>query len=184
MTRPSRSEPVPQSGTAPDPVHIREARDADAAAIAAIWNHYIRHTHVTFNSAEKPVEEVAALIAARAPRHGTLVATRDGAVTGFASYSQFRGGVGYRASVEHTILLHPGQAGQGTGRHLMAALLAHARAQGHHVMVAGVSAANPAGQKFHAAMGFEPVGHLRQVGQKDGIWLDLILMQRLLENPA
>jgi len=164
---------------------IRPATAADAAAIAAIWNHYIRDTLVTFNSAEKPVEEVADLISTRAASgHGTLVAERAGVVTGFATYSQFRGGVGYTASVEHTILLAPDAGGGGVGRALMEAICTHAAANGHHVIVAGITARNKAGQKFHAAMGFETVGHMPQVGRKGGEWLDLVLMQRILENPA
>ena len=41
---------------------VRVAGAADAAAVAGIWNHYIRDTAVTFNPTEKTVPEVAALV--------------------------------------------------------------------------------------------------------------------------
>jgi len=44
---------------------LRDARPADAAAIAAIWNPVIRDTTVTFNPVEKTTADIAAMIANR-----------------------------------------------------------------------------------------------------------------------
>lgn len=160
---------------------LRPATPADAPAIAAIWNPFIRDSFVTFNAAEKSAQEVAELIDARgAAGHGFLVAAEGDAVLGFASYGQFRAGVGYAHTMEHTILLAPGGRGRGLGRALMAALEAHAAAAGAHSMIAGVSAANPDGVAFHAAIGYAVIARLPQVGRKAGRWLDLVLMQKML----
>ena len=160
---------------------LRPATPDDAAAIAAVWNPFIREGFVTFNSALKPPAEIAALIQARtAAGHGFLVAEENGAVAGFATYGQFRAGVGYAHTMEHTILLAPGAGGRGLGRALMAALEDHAAAAGAHSMIAGVSAANPPGIAFHAAIGYAERARLPQVGFKAGRWLDLVLMQKML----
>lgn len=160
---------------------IRAAGADDAPSIAALWNAVIRDTLVTFNPVEKTVAEVAALIAARAAAgRAFLVAGPPDAVLGFATYDQFRGGVGYARSMEHSINLVPGAWGRGIGRGLMVALEDHARAAGTHVMVAGVSSGNPAGRAFHARLGYAEVGVLPQVGWKFGQYLDLIMMQKIL----
>lgn len=163
---------------------VRPARVEDAAGVAAIWNPVIRDTLITFNSAEKTVEEVAGLIAARqGAGQGFFVDEAAGAVAGFATYGQFRVGVGYAHAMEHTVLLAPAARGQGLGRALMAALEAHAAAAGVHVMVAGISAANPGAVAFHAALGYVEAGRMAEVGRKSGRWLDLVLMQKLLQTP-
>ena len=155
----------------------RPARAADAGAIAVIWNHYIRETSATFNSAEKTASEVEAAIAANPC---FLVIEADGAVAGFATYFQFRGGVGYRHTMEHTVQLAPGSSGRGLGRALMTALEDHARAGAVHSLFAGVSGENPEGVRFHRALGYRQVARLPEVGHKSGRWMDLILMQKRL----
>ncbi|MES2970375.1 MAG: N-acetyltransferase family protein [Pseudomonadota bacterium] len=160
---------------------IRDATQIDAPAIAAIWNPYIRDTAVTFNFAEKSMEDVAALITDRqAAGFAFVLAEEAGHVLGFATYSQFRGGVGYARTMEHTILLGPDARGRGVGRALMTAIEDLARAGGAHSLFGGVSAENPEGRAFHAALGFAEVAVLRRVGHKFGRWMDLVLMQKFL----
>lgn len=159
---------------------IRNATSGDAEAVAAIWNHYIRDTVATFNSAEKTVEEVIATIATRQVQRCFLVAEAQGRVQGFATYDQFRGGIGYAHSMEHTVLLAPEAGGHGFGRALMRAVEAHATSAGAHVMVAGVTAENAAGQDFHTKLGYVQTGLMPQVGRKFGRWMDLVLMQKIL----
>lgn len=164
-------------------MRIRDAQAGDAAAIAAIWNPVIRDSFVTFNAAEKTGGEIATLIDdTRGAGHGFLVCEANGGIAGFGLYTQFRKGVGYARTVEHTILLAPDAQGRGAGRALLAALEDHARAGGAHTIFAGVSAANPAGRAFHAACGYVEVVTLREVGFKKGRWLDLHLMQKHLSG--
>lgn len=155
---------------------ILPARPEDAEAIAALWNPIIRDTAITFNSVEKTVETMTQEIAAR---HAFLLA-EDDALLGFATYGQFRGGVGYARTGEHTIALAPDTRGRGIGRALMQALEDHAREAGFHSMIAGVSDENPGGIAFHERMGYAQVAVLPQVGWKFERWMDLILLQKLL----
>lgn len=157
---------------------IRSGRTRDAEDVAAFWNPMIRDTAVTFNSLEKTPAQIAADIASRGA--GFQVAEEEGQVIGFATYFPFRSGPGYARTREHTIVLAPRAQGRGLGRALMQALVRAARADGIHVLIAGVSAENPAGVAFHEAIGFSRVATLPQVGRKFDRWMDLVLLQRLL----
>lgn len=157
---------------------IRQATVEDAPAITEIANAIIRDTLVTFTTDERSVEKVTAEIETRGPVF--LVAERDGVVEGFATYSLFRSGPGYAQCREHSIQLAPEARGQGTGRALMQALETIAKTNNVHVLVAGISSANPAAIAFHSAIGFKQVGHMPEVGFKWGQRLDLVLMQKIL----
>lgn len=160
---------------------IRKARREDASAISAFWNPYIRDTMVTFNTVEKSAEDIATLIA---ERPAFLVAEQAGTPVGFATFAQFRAGIGYISAMEHTIILAPAAHGSGVGRMLLAALEHQARAIGTHVLVAGICAENQPGIAFHKACGYVQTGHMRSVGAKFGRWHDLILMQKILADGA
>ncbi len=157
---------------------IRAACAQDATAVAMIWNFEIRDGVSTFNSVEKMPTEVQTLIADR--KSTFLVAEHEGQVVGFATYSQFRGGVGYARTMEHTIYLSEAVRGLGLGRQLMQRLQDHARSQQVHCLIAGIGAENHDGIAFHAALGFVETGRLPKVGRKFSRWMDLVLMQKNL----
>lgn len=164
---------------------LRPATAEDAPAIVAIWNPVIRDTSATFTTLEKAVDGVAADIRVREEQgKAFLVAEEDGMLLGFATYFQFRSGPGYRFTMEHSVILGPQARGRGIGQALMTALEEHAHDAGVHSLFAGVSADNPAGLKFHAALGYEEVARLPEAGHKFGLWMDLVLMQKILRNRA
>ncbi len=160
---------------------IRQAQPQDAAAVVEIWNDVIRNSAATFTSLEKTEDGLIADFAAKAADGKTfLVAELEGEVAGFATYFQFRGGPGYRHTMEHTVILSPRAWGRGVGRALMSAIEDHARAGGAHSLFGGVSAENADGIAFHAAIGFKEIARLPEVGRKFDRWMDLVLMQKIL----
>ena len=66
----------------------------------------------------------------------------------------------------------------------MVCLIEAARASGLHVMVAAIEADNEVSIALHADLGFHETGRMPQVGAKFGRWLDLVLMQRRLDEAA
>jgi len=158
-------------------VIIRAASASDSVRISAIWTPQIVQSAVTFNSIPKSPADVAGMIA---KRPCFLVVETGGEVGGFVTYDQFRGGIGYRHTMEHTIILAPEAQGQGAGRALLLAAMEHARAADVHSLFAGVSGENGAGVAFHSRMGFETIGVLPEVGRKFDRWMDLVLMQKRL----
>jgi len=159
---------------------IRAATAADAAALADLWNPWIRDTAITFNPVEKSPADIVQMIADRnAAGHAFLLAETEG-LLGFATYSQFRGGVGYATCMEHTVVLSPQARGRGVGRALMQAIEDHARNAGAHQMIAGVSGENEQGRGFHANLGYREIAVVPEAGYKFGRFIDLVLMQKFL----
>lgn len=157
-------------------MEIRAARPEDAASIARIWNRVIAETASTFTTELKREDGIVALMA----RQLMLVLSAPDGVAGFATFGPFRAGPGYAETAEHSIYLAETACGAGQGRALMQALEEAARAAGIRQLIAGIGGENRTAIGFHAAIGFEKVGHLPKVGRKFGRVHDLILMQKNL----
>lgn len=157
---------------------IRAALPSDAAALAELWNPWIRDTSITFNPAPKSEDDIAAMIMARPAFF--VAETESAEIAGFATYSQFRGGPGYARSMEHTVILAPNARGKGFGKALMRAVEDHARIAGSHLMIGAVSAENPKGRAFHENVGYTLYGTIPQAGWKFGRYIDLWLLGKLL----
>lgn len=159
---------------------IRSAGPNDAAGIAAIVNPVIRETTISFKSEELTLDDARDMIEASPVM---FVADENGEILGYASYSQFRRGMGYDRTMEHAIALGPDARGRGIGRQLMQRLEAQAKSSDIGSLWAGISGENPDGVAFHEALGFEKVAVLPDVGFKFGRWIDLVLMRKWL-SPA
>ena len=146
--------------------------------MADLWNTMIRDSYWTFTTSEKSMQDVAVMIGAR--QGAAFVAEQNGRFAGFVTFGQFRAGPGYSATVEHSIMVAENVQGTGVGRSLLLHAEDAARALGHHVMVAGISGANPRALAFHDRLGYAEVGRMPQVGRKWDEWLDLVLMQKIL----
>jgi phosphinothricin acetyltransferase len=166
-------------------VEIRDAGPTDAEPIAALTNALLDTTTYTWSTEPETVDELAARLVLGDPsEHPTLVAVVDAAVVGWAGYGSYRSPErsGYLHTVEHSI--HVGEAwwGRGVGRRLMEALVERARADGRHVMVAAIDSSNEASIRFHERLGFVEVGRQPDVGRKWDRWLELVLMQRIVDQ--
>ena len=64
----------------------------------------------------------------------------------------------------------------------MMQLFEAAQSLGKHVMVGAVTGENEASIHFHERLGFVEVARMPQVGAKFGRWLDLVLLQKCLDE--
>ena len=158
---------------------IRAARPADAAALCAIYNHYIAETIVTFGTEPVPQDEMAAALTAVTERFPWVVWEEAGRVVGYAQAGEWKSRCAYRFSVETTIYLEAGGEGKGIGTRLYGDLLARAAEAGHHSALGGIALPNPASVALHEKLGFVKVGHLKEVGRKFDRWIDVGYWQKI-----
>jgi L-amino acid N-acyltransferase YncA len=161
---------------------IRPARDADLAAITAIYSHHVLHGTGTFETTP-PTEADMATRRADVLAKGLpyLVAEDAGQVLGFAYCNWFKPRPAYRFSAEDSIYLAPASNGKGLGRALLAELAAQAERVGVRKLIAVIGdSANAGSIGVHRTLGFTHVGVLASCGWKFGRWLDVVLMEKAL----
>ena len=168
-------------------IEIGEATEADLAAMLAINNQAVAETTASWNHAPGSLEARKTWFADMTAKGNPVLVARqknegDGEVAGYAYWGPFRPADGYLHTVENSVYVRSDLQGQGIGRRLMLELIARARAKGLHAIVAGVGAENTGSIALHASLGFLEYGRMPQVGAKFGRWMDLVLMQLMLNE--
>ncbi|WIE76557.1 GNAT family N-acetyltransferase [Curtobacterium sp. MCSS17_007] len=160
------------------PVTVRDCEPRDLDVVHALHVDAVLHSTAIWQEEPHPREYFDGWLAERrAAGLPVLVAEVDGAVAGYVTYSAFRPHQGYRHTVEHSVYVVPAFRGRGIATVLMEALVAHARAAGMHVLMAGICSTNTGSIALHERLGFTVVGVLPEVGRKFDRWLDLTLMR-------
>jgi L-amino acid N-acyltransferase YncA len=160
---------------------IRQATEADTPALAAIYNHYIAHTIVTFEETPVAAGEMARRLAdVQAGAFPWLVALDGPRLLGYAYATPWRPRSAYRFSAEVTVYLESGATGRGVGSALYGALFPMLEARGIHVVMGGISLPNDASVALHEKFGMRKVAHFAEVGFKFNHWVDVGYWQRTL----
>lgn len=162
-------------------VLIRPARDSDAGAIAAIYDHHVRHGIASFDTQGPGEAETRAKIGHIVDRGWPfLVAEQERTVIGYAYAAQFRDRPAYAHSCEDSIYVAADQLGRGIGKALINELIVAAERAGFRQMIAVIGGGEPASIALHRSVGFVEAGRMRAVGRKFDRWLDTVYMQRSL----
>jgi L-amino acid N-acyltransferase len=164
-------------------MEIRDAVECDVPGILEIYNDVIANSTAIYT--EKPVslpDRLAWFKARQEQKYPVLVATDATGVLGFISFGDFRAWPCYQYSVEHSVHVRADRRGRGIGGALLEVIVPRASALGKHVLIAGIDADNRSSIKLHARAGFTHVAHFREVGRKFDRWLDLVFMQRFLNQ--
>ncbi|TMA47656.1 MAG: N-acetyltransferase family protein, partial [Deltaproteobacteria bacterium] len=111
------------------------------------------------------------------------VAEESGRVVGWGSLSAWSDRCAYARAAEVSVYVHQDHRGHGIGRALLADLIARGRAAGLGVLLARIESSGAASLALHRALGFQPIGTMRRVGEKSGRLLDVELLDLHLDAP-
>ncbi len=161
---------------------IRDATAADALQIAQIYNHYIAHTHITFEEHAVDADEMARRILDSQQTHPWLVFETAGAIDGFCYATRWRVRHAYRFAAETTVYLRVGQSGRGIGTQLYRKLLDELISRDTHVAIGGIALPNVASIALHERLGFVKVAQFREVGWKLNRWIDVGYWECVLDS--
>ena len=166
-------------------VRMRSARPDDAAAIAEIYNQGIRARIATFETEERTAEERRAWLASHDERHPVLVAVLrephgGERVVGWASTDHYRPRACYAGIAEFSIYVHEDYRGRGIGVVLLPALIEAAERAGLWKLVSRIFPENVGSRALCARTGFREVGVYEKHGKLDGVWKDVVIVERLI----
>ncbi|MCH0562205.1 GNAT family N-acetyltransferase [Streptomyces sp. MUM 2J] len=171
-------------------VQVRPGAESDLEAPTDIYNHYVRETAVTFDTAVLTAEERRPWLLSH-PEDGPyrlMVAAETAPegnsqrILGYATSSPFRARPAYATSVEASVYLRPGAGGHGIGTLLYKALFESLADEELHRAYAGIAQPNAASARLHERFGFRYVGTYREVGRKFGRYWDVSWYEKELRT--
>jgi L-amino acid N-acyltransferase YncA len=107
-----------------------------------------------------------------------FVAVDGGRVVGWVALSPYSDRCCYGGVADVSIYVDPEVRGRGFGRALLAHLVAQSERAGIWTLQAGIFAENSSSLVLHLHCGFRLVGVRERIGQLDGVWRDVMLLER------
>ena len=149
-------------------------RRRDWPAVASIFEEGIATRNATFET-RAPTWE--AWDAAHLKDH-RFVAYRGNHIVGWAALSPYSSRCCYAGVAEVSVYVAEGARGHGVGRALLQELVTSAEGAGIWTLEAGIFPENKASLRLHHGCGFRTVGLRERIGRLDGIWRDVLLLER------
>jgi phosphinothricin acetyltransferase len=154
-------------------IEIRDLWPDDWPEVAAIYEAGIATRNATFET-ETPAWE--AWDAAHTGHR--LVAVENGWLAGWAALSPVSDRCCYAGVAENSVYVHPQAQGRGVGYALLDRLVTDAEADGIWTIQTGIFPENTASLRLHSRCGFRVVGTRERLGQLDGVWRDVVFLER------
>ncbi len=161
-------------------MRARDATPDDAQAIAAIYNEGIADGIATFETRPRTGDDVRGWFGGRFPV--VVVEDDDRSVIAFASTSEYRARACYAGIAEFSVYVARAHRGRGAGRLAVEALAAAAREAGFWKLVSRVFVENLASRALLRRLGFREVGIYERHARLRGVWRDVVIVERLLDE--
>jgi phosphinothricin acetyltransferase len=154
-------------------VRVRDLRPTDWPEVAGIFEAGIASRNATFEVEVPPWEAWD-----ESHRRQRVVAVEDERVVGWAALSGVSDRPCYAGVAECSVYVAPDAGGRGVGRALLEELIERAEAAGVWTVQAGIFPENVASLALHERCGFRVVGTRERIGKLDGVWRDVVLVER------
>ncbi|MBI2681517.1 MAG: N-acetyltransferase [Candidatus Solibacter usitatus] len=158
-------------------MQARFATPGDAAAIARIYNEGMQDRVATFETRLRTEEDIRAWFDGV---HPIVVVEDQGRVISFGATSAYRPRDCYAGIAEASLYVARDARRKGVGRLTLAALIDAAEAAGFWKLLSRVFPENRASLRMIGALGFRQVGVYEKHGKLDGVWRDVVIVERLI----
>jgi L-amino acid N-acyltransferase YncA len=161
-------------------VVVRDLRPADWPEVSRIFGEGVATGNATFET-EVPAWE--AWDAAHLAEH-RFVAERDGRVAGWVALAPVSSRCCYAGVAEVSAYVGEEARGEGVGGELLAAVVESSGRAGIWTLQTGVFPENEPSLRLLRRFGFRVVGTQERIGRLDGVWRDVVLLERRSEAVA
>jgi len=113
-----------------------------------------------------------------------LIALKDNQIVGWAALTPFSSRPVYRGVAEASIYIAEEARGNGFGTQLLTRLIGDSEENGYWTLLGKIFPEHAASFALVRRHGFREVGVLRRIGRQNGVWRDVVLLERRVPGPA
>jgi L-amino acid N-acyltransferase YncA len=159
---------------------VRHAKETDLESIADIYNQGIRTRQATFNTNERTAQDIRSWL--KDITHPLLIAEKEGVVLGWVHASSYRSRTCYSGVAEFSVYVSEKARGQGVGDVLMTSFITACESVGIWKILSRIFPENKASRTLCKRHGFREVGVYQKHAKLEGVWRDVVIVERLLES--
>lgn len=161
-------------------VVLKELKADDYAWISELYNHYIRHSTATFHLEPLSAEDMQQMIPMHHPKYPACTIEWQGSKVGYVYLAPYKPRQAYNRTAEITLYLHPDFHKKGIGTQVLKQMEGIAKSNEIINLLAVITAENTGSVKLFQSNGYQPSALLKEVGEKFGKVLDVLILQKLL----
>ena len=153
---------------------IRQFEQTDYPAVKNIYQQGIDTGNATFQRIAKSWEDWNDSMHG----HSRLVVVKDDSLLGWAALSPVSNRNVYSGVAEVSVYVASNAQGKGVGKKLLSHLILESENNNIWMLQAGIFPENIGSISLHKSNGFRQLGVREKLGKMNGIWRDVVLMER------
>jgi phosphinothricin acetyltransferase len=161
-------------------IELIDLKETDYPTIKEIFDYYILNSTATFFTEKISIQELKKTVLTDHPKYKSYLVKYQENICGFCYFSQFKKRQAYDRTAEVSVYLKPDFTGKGIGIKTLQKLEKVAINQNIIVLVGTIACDNKKSQRLFERCGFEKCAHFKQVGEKFGKILDVVVYQKML----
>lgn len=159
-------------------MNIRSFRKEDWSQVKDIYEQGIATGQATFETSAPSFEKWESTIASNL----CLVAEDEKGIQGWCKISNVSDRCVYSGVGEVSVYVRDESRGKGVGKLLLQAMIKESESKGYWTLSAGVFPENIPSLHLHQSVGFHEVGIRQRIGKLNGVWRDVVLLERRSQN--
>ncbi len=162
-------------------VAFERVESAHIKDLKEIYNYYVLNSTATFHYEPRTDAEMAELLLQEDPVYlsESWVIRLDGEIAGYVYFAPYKKREAYKYSSEVTLYLKDGFGGKGIGTQALMMMEERAKSTGIRTLLSVVCGENKASIRLFEKCGYSKCAHLKDVGQKFGRMLDIVMFQKI-----
>jgi L-amino acid N-acyltransferase YncA len=167
--------------TEPKNIQIQIAQSNDYQQIATIYNEYISLGTATMQDSLYDAKKIKSWVDDFNDRERLYILKIDESVIGWGIIKKYSEREGYRFACEAAVYLTQNERRKGYGSLMKKFIISECKSLNYRHIVSKIFVTNTASIECNLQLGYTIVGRQNEIGYKNGKWMDIVIMQYLVE---